>query len=65
MVQLTVIGRASANDNVVDFESESLSWGKKMVRLEATERRAAMSLTLRSTPAPTLPAVSCGVTRIV
>ena len=56
---MTVIGRASVNDSVVTFDSESLSCGKKMVLLEVvTERSAATSLTLRSTPTPALPATS-------
>ena len=55
-VQLTVIGRASTNDSVVVRASASRSCGKKIDFDVATDRRAPMRSTVRSSARPAFPA---------
>ena len=64
-VQVTVIGRASANESFVEDASLSLSCGKKIDLELVKARRAPTSATVRSTAAPVLPATSRGASRKV
>jgi cell division protein FtsZ len=63
--QVTVIGRASTNDNLAVGARVSLSLGKNIVVVVRTERSAPTTVTIRSAVGPVLPAASLAATRIV